>query len=130
MEEVGFLTPLESLSQQQSRVRMAARAVADVGLHTGAMTLADATEFYEREAGMGHAAAEAEAVKNSMFPGAAMMYLIGTNAIHELRRRLQDPARSPFSAQSFHDRFLSYGAIPVSLIAASMLPDPGTETGG
>jgi uncharacterized protein (DUF885 family) len=26
-----------------------------------------------------------------------------------------------FTLQSFHDRFLSYGSIPVTLIAASML---------
>jgi hypothetical protein len=32
MDEIGFLTPLQSLSEAQSRVRMAARAVADVAL--------------------------------------------------------------------------------------------------
>ena len=33
MDEIGFLTPLESLSETQTRLRMAARAVADVSLH-------------------------------------------------------------------------------------------------
>src|SRR6185312_6622717 len=34
-EEIGFLTPLETLAERQSRARMAARAVADVAIHTG-----------------------------------------------------------------------------------------------
>ena len=69
MDEIGFLTPLESLSQAQSRLRMAARAVADVALHTGALSLDETAAFYEREAGMPASAARNEAVKNSMFPG-------------------------------------------------------------
>jgi uncharacterized protein (DUF885 family) len=119
-EQTDFLTPLEALSEAQGRVRMAARAIADVGIHTGAMTLDDAAEFYEREAGMTAAASMGEAVKNSLFPGAAMMYLIGTDAIYDLRRTLAEREGDAFSLRRFHDRFLSYGAIPVSLIAASM----------
>jgi uncharacterized protein (DUF885 family) len=121
MDEIGFLTPLESLSEAQSRLRMATRAAADVALHTGAATLAEIATFYEREAGMSPQASHAEAVKNSMFPGAAMMYLIGTDAIHNLRTTLQARDGAAFSPHAFHDRFLSYGAIPVTLIAQDML---------
>lgn len=121
MDEVGFLTPLESLAERQGRVRMAARAIVDVGLHTGVYTLDQATAFYADEVGMPAAAARGEAVKNSLFPGAAMMYLIGTDAIHDLRRELADRDSAAFSLRAFHDRFLGYGAIPVSLIGSSML---------
>ncbi len=121
MDEIGFLTPLESLAEAQSRLRMAARAVADVALHTGAMSLDETANFYERDAGMPATAARGEAVKNSMFPGAAMMYLIGAEAIHDLRRQVAEREGSNFSLRSFHDRVLRYGAIPVSLIARDML---------
>jgi hypothetical protein len=121
MDEVGFLTPLQSLSEAQSRVRMAARAVADVALHTGAMTLEEAASFHEREAGMEPGSARTEAIKNSMFPGAAMMYLVGTNAIHDLRQAMRERQGSAFSHRDFHDAFLSYGAIPTALIAQQML---------
>jgi uncharacterized protein (DUF885 family) len=120
MDEIGFLTPLQSLAEAQSRLRMAARAVADVALHTGAMSLDETAAFYEREAGMPTAAARGEAVKNSMFPGAAMMYLVGTEAIHDLRRKVAE-REGGFSLRSFHDHVLRYGAIPVSLIARDML---------
>jgi uncharacterized protein (DUF885 family) len=120
-EEIGFLTPLEALSEQQSRARMAARAIADVSIHTGQMTLAEAAAFYEREAGMSPAAAHGESVKNSMFPGAAMMYLSGTSAIHALREKIVAREGAAFNLRDFHDRFLGYGAVPVALIAEEML---------
>jgi uncharacterized protein (DUF885 family) len=125
MDEIGFLSPLTALAELQSRLRMAARAIVDVRLHSGGFSLDEAASFYEAEAGMTAAAARGEAVKNSLFPGAAMMYLVGTEAIHDLRRRVAERDGDAFSLRAFHDRFLGYGAIPVPLIAASML---GKET--
>jgi len=59
-------------------------------------------------------------VKNSMFPGAAVMYLMGRDAIHRLRAEMRAIAGAGFSLRRFHDTFLSYGSIPVSMIATSM----------
>ena len=82
-------------------------------------------------------AARAEAVKTSMFPGTAVMYWLGTRGIHDLRTRLRAVEGPAFSLKAFHDRFLSYGALPVQLIAhlmASPTDEPrrhgGTETTG
>jgi hypothetical protein len=120
MSEVGFLTPLERFSEHQARLRMSARAIVDVRLHQGHMTLDDAATFYEQRAGMGRDAALAESVKNSMFPGAAMMYLIGMDRIRQLRHDLSTRLGSRFNLRQFHDKFLSYGSIPVELIAGEM----------
>jgi hypothetical protein len=122
MEEIGFFNPLQSLAQAHGRLRMAARAAVDVGLHTGALSLEEAALFYAHEAGMPPAAARNEAVKNAMFPGAAMMYLVGTQAIHDLRRHIARQEGSAFSPRLFHDRLLQYGAIPTALIAQDMRP--------
>jgi hypothetical protein len=123
MDEFGFLTPLEHYSQFHSRLRMAARALVDVRLHHGAITLDQAVSFYQERVGMAPAAARAEAVKNSMFPGTALMYLIGSDAIRQLRRDMA--ARPGFELRAFHDRLLSYGSIPVALIAKSMREEIG-----
>jgi hypothetical protein len=120
MEEAGFLTPLEALSMHHARLRMAARAIVDAGIHTHRMTLGEATAFYTREVGMSRTAAASEAVKNSMFPGAAMIYLSGTEMIHALRREISVIDGAAFSLRAFHDELLSYGSIPVSLIAREM----------
>ena len=85
---------------------------------------------------MTEAAARAEAVKNSMFPATALMYLMD-------RRHPPAPAgprpAAGFELAAFHDRLLSCRSIPVSLAAAALLTDgraggvlpdrlPGRET--
>jgi len=128
MDEAGFLTPLESYSQRYARLRASARAIVDVNLHRNGGTgensegfsLDDAVAFYRDEAGFTQAAAYAEAVKNSLYPGAAVMYLIGQDAIRDLRAECAARDGAAFSLGRFHDRVLSYGAIPMPLIAAAM----------
>jgi len=124
MAEQGYLTPLEELSEQQGLARMAGRAIVDVGLHRGDLSFDEAVAFYRDEIGMSEAASRSEAVKNSMFPGAAMMYLIGTDAIHDLREELRNRRGSDFNLGRFHDDFLSHGAIPVALTAKLMKGEP------
>jgi hypothetical protein len=120
MGEAGFLTPLESYAELQGRARMCARAVADVRIHQGRWSIEHAARFYEEHALMPPPAARSEAVKNSMFPGAAVMYLMGRDAIHGLRADMRAIGGRHFSLKKFHDAFLSHGSIPVSLIAAAM----------
>ncbi|MDA0328004.1 MAG: DUF885 domain-containing protein [Gemmatimonadetes bacterium] len=120
MAEAGGLTPRERFSEHHSRIRMCARAIVDVELHHRRMSLTEAAAFYIDRAGMSRGAAEAEAVKNSMFPGAALIYLMGTDQIHALRRDLMATLGERFTMRSFHDAFLSYGSIPVRLVADEM----------
>lgn len=120
MQEAGFLTPLEELSEAHGRVRMAARAIVDVRMHQGRMTLEEATHFYETHTAMPASASMGEAVKNSMFPGAAMIYLIGHDAIQDLRRSQEAEQGEDFDLCAFHDAFLAHGSIPVALVAEKM----------
>lgn len=119
--ELGGLTPLERYAERHGRVRMCARAIVDLELHRGRMGLEEAASFYRERAGMSQGAARSEAVKNSMFPGGAVMYLMGTDAIHRLRAEMSRREGSAFRLGRFHDTFLSYGSVPVSLIARDML---------
>lgn len=125
MGEAGFLTPLEQYAEEVGRARMCARTVVDLRLHQGRFTLDEAEAFYREKAGMPAPAARAEAVKNSMFPGGAIMYLAGRDAIHRLRDELRLRQGPRFSLKSFHDRFLSHGSVPVSLVAREMLREAG-----
>jgi uncharacterized protein (DUF885 family) len=114
MDECGFLTAEASLAQQHTRARLLARAVVDMGLHDGTLTFDEAVSVYRDRVGMPHEAARSEVCKNSMFPGTAIMYWLGTEGIHGLRR---ERAHGCESLCAFHDRLLSFGAIPVSLIS-------------
>jgi len=120
MAEAGGLTELEQFAEHAGRIRMCARAIVDVGIHLGDMDLQQAAAFYVEHAGMSAAAARGEAVKNSMFPGAALMYLLGTDLIHELRAELMVIQGDDFDLCTFHDAFLSWGSIPVAVIGREM----------
>jgi Bacterial protein of unknown function (DUF885) len=114
--EAGFLTTYETYMHHRTRLRTAARAIVDIRLHHGRFSLDDATAFYAEQVGMSEAAARAEAVKNSLYPATACMYLAGWHAIRELRR-----TSKPASLREFHDRFLSFGSVPVSLVAQALV---------
>jgi len=117
MEECGFLTADEQVSEQHTRVRMLARALVDLEFHTGGRSFGAAVDFYVGEVGMSPAVARAEVVKNSMFPGTALMYWLGTSQLLELRESERARRGSDFSLRRFHDAVLSFGAIPVALLA-------------
>lgn len=115
MEEAGFLTDLESISAQHSRVRQLARAIVDIELHHHSMTQEEAGRFYVERSDMSPEAAQKEVTRNSMFPGTAVMYWLGTQAVHEARASAT--AGATLSLRQFHDRFLRYGSMPALLVA-------------
>ena len=120
MAESRALTALERVVEARSRIRMCARAIVDVRLHKGRLTIDGAASFYVQQAGMAPDAARAEAVKNSMFPTTALVYLMGRDAIHALRDEVSERLGSRFAPRAFHDALLSHGSIPVSLAAAEV----------
>jgi uncharacterized protein (DUF885 family) len=124
MEELGFLTPLERVAEQHSRVRFLARAIVDIELHQGSMSFDDCVRFYIEQVGMGKDVARAEAVKNSMFPCTALMYWLGTQAILDLRAEVQRREGAAFSLRRFHDELLSFGSVPVPLVARIIASRP------
>jgi hypothetical protein len=121
MEELGFLTPLERVSQQHTRVRMLARAIVDIELHQGTMSFQQAVQFYMENVGMSADAARGEAVKNSMYPCTAIMYWLGTQGIHELRDEMKRREGPRFNLRRFHGELLGYGSIPVPLVSRMLL---------
>ncbi len=127
-EELGVLTPLEQLSEQHTRVRLLARALVDLGLHLGDWSFDACAAFYQSTVGMTAAVARAETTKNSMFPGTALMYWLGTSTILETRERLRHAMGDAFSLKAFHDALLSRGAIPVPLAVALVHTDLRAST--
>lgn len=120
MESLGFLTPDERIAEQHMRVRLMARAVVDLELHTGRMSFNDAVQFHVNTAHLSPSAARAEVTKCSMFPGTAMMYWLGLRDLWRLRSAEEAWRAAAFSAKAFHDELLSFGSLPVSLISRLM----------
>ena len=93
MDEIGFLTPDESLPQQHTRARLLARAVVDIGLHE---RLADASttrsRVYRDRVGMSAGGgARPRPARTRCFPAPRVMYWLG-------HRRAASPARASASA--------------------------------
>jgi len=49
-----------------------------------------------------------------MYPGTALMYLLGSDAIQHLRRDLAE--RPGFELRAFHDRLLSFGSPAIKYV--------------
>jgi hypothetical protein len=120
MDELGFLTPLEQVSEQHSRVRFLARAIVDICFHEGSLSFNDAVAFFVAEARMELGVARAEVTKCSMFPGTALMYWLGTQTILDLREERRRALGASFELRKFHDELLSYGSVPTPLVSRLM----------
>jgi uncharacterized protein (DUF885 family) len=102
----------------------ATRVGVDVGLATGSMTLPQAIAYFTKNAGIDEATARGEATRFAMYPGQAVDYLVGKTQIEMLLAQVQDREGRAFSLRRFHDRLLSYGTIPYSLVRWEWLGDP------
>ncbi|MEO7521336.1 MAG: DUF885 family protein [Gemmatimonas sp.] len=119
-DELGLLSPLESLSEQHTRVRQLARAIVDLRLHLGDWSVSECERYHALHTGMSAEAAAAETTKNSMFPGTALMYWLGTQGILDLRARVRQTRGEAFSLREFHDELLGRGSTPVPLVTVLM----------
>lgn len=119
MDEFGYLSPPDRIAEQHSRLRQVVRAIVDLDFHQGSISFDQAVEFHVSRAFLSPESATAEVVRNSMFPGTALMYWLGTRSIHQLRAEWMTRNQGR-TLRDFHDTFLSYGSIPVQLIARLM----------
>ncbi len=108
------------------RIRMAylhealirlARYVTAIELHRGTMTLSEAQQLFEDKALMRPMAARREAERGVFDPG-YLFYTLGKFQIRELREKLEK--QPGFSLFDFHNEFLSYGSVPIKIIAEMM----------
>ena len=107
MDEVGFLTPLESFAQQYARLRMAARTVVDVRLHDGRFSLEDGAAFLPGAGRHGPGRGARRGGQEHPLPGhrPACTWPAGT-ASGACVAQIAAREGSAFSLRRFHDRLL------------------------
>jgi hypothetical protein len=91
------------------------RLACAIGLHTGEMTVADATRRFERDAFLAGPAARAEAQRGTFDPTYGR-YTWGKLAIRDLREHARSRWDSQFSLPRFHRALLDLGAPPLGLL--------------
>jgi hypothetical protein len=97
------------------------RLTCAIGLHTGAMTLDEATARFMRDAHLARAGAASEA-RRGTFDAAYGRYTWGKLAILDLRDRARAAWSRDFSLPRFHAALLSLGSPPLGLLDSALKP--------
>ena len=104
------------------RVR-GARVVVDVKLASGEWTLAQAAKFFEEQSGFTKSASEAAVAGYALRPGYVLAYTVGRLQLEQLQAEYQHRMGDKGSLRDFHDRLLSYGSVPFSVVGPELLGD-------
>ena len=115
--EHGYYDDRTRLLQLKDQLWRAIRVVVDAKLHTGEMSVADAERALVDRAGLDQVAARAEVRRYAMMPTYATAYAMGKAAILDLRDDARTALGPRFDLRVFHDELLSYGSVPVPLVA-------------
>jgi hypothetical protein len=111
---LGAGSPAAEVAELHDALLRDCRLIVSVGLHTGHMSLEEATELFIREAHFERLPAEREAIRGTFNPE-YFCYTLGKLAILRAREKFLH-RRFAGSLQAFHDQLLSCGAPPVGLI--------------
>lgn len=98
------------------------RFLSAIGLHCEGMTVAASEAMFKARAFQDDGNAQQQAVRGTFDP-MYLSYTLGKLMIMKLKEDVRAEQGDAFSAQAFHDRFLSYGAAPVPVIRRAMLGD-------
>lgn len=130
MEELGYLEkPDYVLGKLASEMLRACRVVIDIGSHLelpipagqafhggAAWSYDTGVEMLERYAGQSHDIAVSEMNRYLGWPGQAISYKVGQQAIRDLRGEARQRAGAAFDLKAFHARLLEVGAVGLDLL--------------
>ncbi|HVQ18925.1 MAG TPA: DUF885 family protein [Actinomycetes bacterium] len=121
MLEVGFRSgdPRYAAGVALEALCRLTRLTSAIGLHTGAMDVAEATQRFQSVAMMSEAVARSEAQRGTFDPGYGM-YTWGK---WEILRRREEARRAwggEFSLRRFHDAMLELGSPPLGLLGTAV----------
>jgi hypothetical protein len=101
------------------------RYLSALGLHTGAMTVAESEAMFREKAFQGAAGARQQAARGTFDP-AYGSYTLGKLMIMRLREDWTATRGGRSAWQAFHDELLAHGSPPIPLVRKAMM---GSETG-
>src|SRR5256886_4565652 len=115
-------SPSQGQVLRLSRYR-AARIGVDVNLQTGRWTFSQAVDHFMEGGGLDREAATGEAAGAASNPSQKIGYMVGKWQIMRLLGRYRDAQGANFRLGEFHDRLISYGSLPLSVIEWLMFDD-------
>jgi len=103
------------LGQLQDALLRDARYIVGIQMHTGQMTVDQATDFFIKEGYQPRPIAEKEAKRGTSDP-TYLVYTLGKLEILKLRDDYKNKKGAQFSLAEFHDSFLKQGTAPLKLV--------------
>jgi uncharacterized protein (DUF885 family) len=119
-EGYGNGDPKLRLGQLQDALLRDARYIVGIQMHTGKMTMAEATEFFVKEGYQVRPVAEKEAKRGTSDP-TYLVYTLGKLQILKLRDDYKKMKGSNYTLQKFHDAFLAQGYPPIKIVRRALL---------
>ena len=123
--EYGKGHPQLLLTQLLEALVRNCRYLCSIGMHTGDMTVDQATKFFVEKSYMAEHPARREALRGTFDPG-YLNYTLGKLMILKLREDFRREQGENYLLRGFHDRLLSYGAPPLPLLRKVMLEQGGS----
>jgi uncharacterized protein (DUF885 family) len=122
----GFHTddPRYRLAQIQDALLRDARFIVGIRLHTRGMTVAEAQDFFIKEAYQSRPVAVSESKRGTSDPTFGY-YTMGKLMILKLRDDYKAKQGQQYSLQQFHDTFIGLGPLPLPLVRKAMLGEVG-----
>jgi uncharacterized protein (DUF885 family) len=108
------------IGQLQDALLRDARFIVGIQMHTGTMTLAQATDFFIKEGHQTPAVSEREAKRGTSDP-TYLVYTLGKLEIMKLRADYKQKMGNKFNLEQFHDEFMKQGYPPIKIIRQKML---------
>lgn len=122
-EGFGDDDPKLRLVQLQLALVRLCRLIAGISLHTGEMSFQDAVRLFRKEAYLGRALAEQEALRGIDDPG-YLVYALGKHEILALREEYQRARGGRFNLREFHDELTRHGAPPFKILRQILMQGP------
>ncbi|HEY1336915.1 MAG TPA: DUF885 domain-containing protein [Bryobacteraceae bacterium] len=119
-EGYGGGDPKLRLGQLQDALLRDARYIAGIRMHTGDMTVEQATEFFVKEGRQVRPVAEKEAKRGTSDP-TYLVYTLGKLEILKLRDDYKKAKGGKFTLQDFHDAFLLQGFPPIRIVRNALV---------
>ena len=119
-EGYGNGDPKLRIGQLQDALLRDARYIVGIEMHTGTMTLAQATDFFVKEGHQTATVSDREAKRGTSDP-TYLIYTLGKLEIMKLRADYQQKVGASFVLQQFHNEFMKQGAPPIPLVRRVML---------
>lgn len=116
IEMAYYETPYQHFGRLVYEMWRAARLVVDTGMHAKGWSREQAQQFMRENTALSEHEITTEIDRYISWPGQALAYKLGEIKIRELRQRATQELGGQFDLRAFHDRILSLGSVPLSVL--------------